>query len=285
MQIQKVKIDMQGERYFRLFPWGDWHVGNANTDKEKILLDRDFILHNRMVYWIGMGDWADAIVSSDDRRYDPKCIDPKLSTPQMQYEWIEEIMAPVKAKCLGLHTGNHDDELRRRHFHDYVLGAGTDATPSGKQGLCPDLGVKYLGWDALTWLSLKNWGGPDNKGKNAERVYVIHSFHGSYDGDKMGGAVNRLVDFSADWDADIHLMGHTHWAHGWRHIRKQLQNHSKGGLRVVEKKLIYGLTGGYVRAYIEGTPSYLEKKGKHERKVGIISITIEPGRNDLHVTE
>jgi hypothetical protein len=154
--------------------------------------------------------------------------------------------------------------------------------------LCEDLGVKYLGWDALTYLQLMNYGGAEG-GPNAMRVYVIHSLHGAYNGDKMGGAVNKLMDISVQWDADITLMGHTHWAHGWRHIRKKLQNHSRtklnDGLSIVDEKLAYGLTGGFLKAYQEGTTSYLEQRAKMERKMGIINITIEPGRNDIHVTE
>jgi len=86
-----------------------------------------------------MGDYADAITHSDERRYDFDSLDPELPTPDEQYAWVRAEFAKIKTNCLGLHIGNHDFELQRRHEHRYV-----------KMDLCDSLELPFLGYNAMT---------------------------------------------------------------------------------------------------------------------------------------
>lgn len=290
MELVKMIIDSKGKQIIGLVPFGDMHVGNNNCDKAKILEIRDFILKTGC-HWIGMGDYMDAIVYTDEKRYDPETVDPDFllkyasngesserwvrTCIDKQFNWIKKMMYPIKHLCLGLHVGNHEDELRRRTGHDYVIQ------------LCDELGVEYLGDTAYVRLVIRN--ARDKANDNpAKYGFTIFSHHGHYNGEKMGGAVNKLVDISSGWEADIYLMGHTHWVHGWRHISKQLNvlnGDYRHPLRLDEHKKVYALTGGFLRAYVQGSSSYLEKRGKSERKVGVVQINIEYRRRDIHVTE
>ncbi|MEM3646554.1 MAG: hypothetical protein QW334_00215 [Thermofilum sp.] len=265
----------------RIVPFGDFHVGNINCDKEKLEEVAKWIASTPKTFWIGMGDYLDSIIPFDESRFDEKTIDPDFTVWKTDgkrkwretsidaaYNYIYNLLKPIRNKCIGLHAGNHEEELRRRTGHDYVTQ------------LCRELEVNYLGIQAYIWLSFE-------KGRSKSpgtAKFTILSQHGSYGGDEMGGAINRLSKVARQWEADIYLMGHTHFVHGWRDVYKALER-VRGKLFLSERKKVYALTGGFLKAYKEGTTSYLEKKGKLERKTGIVSIIINPVRRDIHVME
>lgn len=270
MELQEYIIDAKGQDEIILVPLGDLHVGHVNCDKQKIMEIIDWIKHTG-AYWIGMGDYADAIVPTDERRFDIETVDPELNHPDKQYYWVKQQFMKIKDRCLGLHIGNHDYELERRHFHRFVWE------------LCDDLQVKYLGWTAFTHLKIIHVNGP--KG-NTKTSFTIFSTHGYYNGRRLGGAVNRIEDIAADFEADIYLFAHTHQLEGHRRVVLALQYGPKNEhVKIVEKKKVYALTGGFLKGYQVGSLSYVERKNLKPNKIGILTICIYPKTRDLHVKE
>jgi len=273
LEIHRFTIDCQGKP-FRLVPLGDVHKGHRNCDWLKFVEIVDWIAKDEQCYWIGMGDYGDSIVPShDEKRWDYQEVDRECMIPDQQYHEIYSQFAKIRDRCIGLHTGNHDDVLRKRHFHDYVI-----------EDLCDPLDVKYLGWEAFTHLQLLNtrW---RHKGKpQYKRGLTVFSTHGYYSGRRLGGATNRLEDIADDYIADIYMMGHIHHLHGWRKIQLGLQFNPKK-VKLREYKKAYILTGGFLRGHQEGASSYIEKKNLEPSKIGISVIEIDPYRNDIHISE
>ncbi len=152
-----------------LVPLGDEHVGHKNFNKTKFEEYVGWIEKEKNVWWWGMGDYCEAIISTgDDKRYDFDQLDPTMPTPDEQYMYIESQLKRIKDKCFGLHLGNHDYELQRRHAHRYVAF------------MCDSLKVPFLGYNAFIRLHFAR------RGKNGQ-VIDICTTHGSSNGRTPGG--------------------------------------------------------------------------------------------------
>jgi len=273
LEIHRFTIDCEGE-LVRLVPLGDIHRGHKNCDWAKLIEIIEWIKRDPKCFWIGMGDYGDSIVPShDEKRWDYAEVDVNCMIPDQQYGEIYEQFEKIKDRCIGLHVGNHDDVLRKRHFHDYVI-----------EDLCKPLGVKYLGWEAFTHLQMMNTRWKQRTAGHDKRGLTIFSTHGYYSGRRLGGATNRLEDIADDYIADIYLMGHIHHLQGWRKIQLGLQ-HNPTSTKIREYKKAYVLTGGFLRGHQVGTTSYIEKKNLEPSKIGIAVIEIDPYRYDIHISE
>ncbi len=256
MELFIYRIPYDGKNYeAMLIPFGDIHVGNKNCNKAKVITYAQWIADNPNAYWWGMGDYADAIIASDESRWDHDCLDPELSTPDEQYAWVERIFEPIKDRCLGLHVGNHDYELQRRHGHKYV-----------QNDLCKHLGVKYLGFDALIRVEFEN--------KKGGKIYVqdICSTHGSTSSRYPGTRLNALQRWSEGFEADIYTMGHVHDKLVHETVYYSMNTNGK----LEQKRKIHALTGGFLEGYIEGTVSYVERKNLMPIKTGIVRLSVWP---------
>ena len=251
---------------FLIVPFGDLHVGNRNADLRKIREIANWIRETPKCYWLGMGDYVDAIVwHPNEKRIDPDIVDYRYYKPEDAYEFIYRLFEPIKNKCLGLLTGNHDDILRKRHYKDWV------------KDLAQRLNVPYLTFSAFLRLSFRL---QYNNERPKNQEFVIFATHGYYTGRSTGGKVTRLESLAQWIEADIYLMAHTHELLGHRRI---VLAASRGG-RVIEKKKVFALTGGFLRGYVN-EHSYVEKRLLAPTKIGILSIEIEPWRRDIHVKE
>lgn len=251
---------------------GDVHIGNINCDKAKFEEIVDWISKRPRCYWIGMGDYIEAILPSPvEWRYDTRSVDPyfwekytkdpNVSIIDEEVNYVEEKFQRISPRCLGLLEGNHERTIWQRHHNPLVLN------------MAKRLKVPYLGASAFIVL----------KFSNGKRV-TIYALHGDYGGRKLGGAVNRLHDISLGYEADIYMMGHCHWVHGNRGIVGYV-DFEDGKPVYRETKKCYVLTGAFLRATKVGSESYIERKGLQPRKIGIAVIQIDPDRFDVHVSE
>jgi predicted phosphodiesterase len=252
-----------------LVPLGDIHLGTCNCDLDELRATVRYIAANPNCLWLGMGDYLECI-RHQDKRFDPRNIPPRHLTRlgdivASQTEELEEILAPILTpeKCVGLHTGNHEETAYLVYGADVVMN------------LCRKYGLKWLGYSALSRLLFK-------RGKTDTVSYKIHSQHGHGGGRKVGGKVNLLHDLPSNVTADIHIMGHVHdriYDDG-----VQLDMVHKGAKLVAREKL-YGITGTYYRTYQEGSISYGEKKNYKPTAIGSLLITFAPFSPDtkLHI--
>jgi len=101
--------------WFNIIPLGDIHLGHAGCDFRYLKDMLKWIEEKSNTFWIGMGDYIDAINYSDPR-FDPKTVMAKYLVQgdidkiiQMQIEDIVDLFEPIKGKCLGLLRGNHEE--------------------------------------------------------------------------------------------------------------------------------------------------------------------------------
>ncbi len=249
-------IELPYAETIRIVPFGDWHVGNINCQKDEISRYAEWIRKEKNTYWIGMGDYADSIVPLwEEKRYNVLERDQKFTTIDDQYNWIETQVSKISNKCLGLHTGNHDfNVLQQKGAHDYI----TD--------ICKKFNLRYLAWNAFLSMQVEG-----------KMNFTICSTHGSSASKYAGTKLNALMNWAKDFDADIYLCGHTHTADVYRSIQ-----HWSDGEHLRENKKVYCLTGGFLKGYQEGTSSYIERKNLPPLKIGVVKISIYPDRKDIH---
>ena len=257
MEITKYVIDYgthNDDAQILIVPFGDFHVGNKNANKSKLESYAKWIADTENIYWYGTGDYSDAIIHSDEKRYDFDSLDPKLPTPDEQYFYNQSLLEPIKDRCFGLMLGNHDLELQRRHAHRYVANQ-----------LCPALNVPFLGYNCFILLKLTR------KGKNGQRI-VICATHGSTSARTPGGKINNLMNWAKGFDADIYTYAHTHD----KYVHEQTYYELSTNLTMVQRKKVFALTGGFLEGYQEGTLSYVERKNLEPLKTGVVKITVFP---------
>ncbi len=260
--MELVKHEIQYDKVsgnILLVPLGDEHVGHKNFNKTKFEEYVGWIEKEDNVWWWGMGDYSDAIIGTgDDKRYDFDQLDPNMPTPDEQYLYVESQLKRIKDKCFGLHLGNHDYELQRRHAHRYVAF------------MCNSLKVPFLGSNAFIRLHFKR------TGKNGQ-VIDICSTHGSSNGRTPGGKINALMNFANGFDADIYAYGHTHDKYAHERSYYTLSTN----MTMIERKQVFVLTGGFLEGYQQGTTSYIERKNLSPMRTGIVVITVNPENKQI----
>ena len=251
MRVAVVKLPY---RTVFLEPLGDFHVGNPGFDEEKLRERIRAIKRQRNRFTIGMGDYAEWIYPSPggitDKRWSPQHVRRDLLTRSDQYDYVLKLLRPLRGKVLGLLSGNHEWVIE-----DYT---GIELT----RYLAEELETKYLGAAGLIQLWLKGLDDP----------IVIAATHGSYAGRTLGGAMNRLNSWAKGFDADIYLMGHTHWRHVWEGDEKITV--SRDG-KLIRYHPVKALTGSFLHGYVQGGDSYVERKALPPRKIGTITVKIE----------
>lgn len=266
MEVNVVRLYLDNkDEPLKLIPIGDIHYGNKGCNKKYVLKLRDWVVNAENTYVIGMGDYGDFITHQDKKRFEWEEIDEELykggfsekSLVEKQYHWIHDFFEPIADadKLLGLHYGNHDYQIRKRHHWDIV------------RTLCDELGVPYLGWEAITRIK---W----FKDQFHNHSITILSTHGWGSAAKIGGKANKLGELFLHARADIYLMGHVHIKDA--HVIGQYE---LAGSRVVKRKKVFGLTGTFLDSAL-----YAYHKGLQPTMAGTLRIDIYPQKRpvDIH---
>ena len=218
------------------------------------------------MYWVGMGDYADCI-NPKDYRFDLSTIDPEFLPSRedrnlligKQFDWIRGRVEKIKEKCLGLHLGNHEFDIMK--FTSYS---------NDVSNICRDFDIPYLGYDALWVIRIM-------KGKEDVMSCNIHSTHGSTGARYAGTKLSSVERWASDFDADIYLYGHSHECLAHRDVKLWTD-----GKELRMGKRMYAITGSFLRGYVAGTTSYVERKNMRPIKTGVVKLTIFPDRKDIH---
>jgi UDP-2,3-diacylglucosamine pyrophosphatase LpxH len=264
-QIYEIELQKKDD-IINLEPLSDIHVGQVNFAKAKFEERLRAIETDPTRYWIGLGDFADAIIAQSglqtDKRFSYMEVSREFLTPDEQYNKVREYFERIKTRGLGLHEGNHDWALADKTGHRYVLE------------LARDLGLPYLGFSAFTLLRFRY-----NKKIMAQtRIFSGHSYYG---GTKVGGNLNKLEELMTGFEADIYITGHTHNVIAEK--RPVLTIDSRGKLLKVPK--IFVSAGSFLESYMEGTDTYPEKRLLPAKKVGTVTISFHPAAQQVYVHE
>ena len=265
MRCVSYDIELVSGNMIYIEPLGDMHIGSLGFDEQKLLSRIEVIKKDRNRYWIGMGDYIDAISPWKkgyiDKRFDEAVYRSDYPTISRQIEKFISLVKPISRKCLGLLWGNH--EWDKMEQEDFV------------RDFCSPLGVPFLGSRCFVNLNIKK------KGRLLGNWWIF-AIHGKWGGERKGGAINKFDLLPRFIDADIYLMAHTHI--------KAVMPESRivpvfrdGKVEIVEKDLIFAFTGGFLKQYVIGEDTYMDKAGFPKNfRTGTITVGIDPERGKLH---
>lgn len=268
MEVAKRIISHKRPDVFHLHPIGDIHAGSIHCAEKKIKAKMQEIASQRNALWIGMGDYADCITSKD-KRWSAYGLADWVKHDDIidsQRAWLRDLFKPIKGKCLGLLTGNHEETIHDRH-EDAIV-----------KHLCADLGVQYLSYHCFVDLLF------ERQNTGSKRLYQIHAWHGGGGAATDGGKLMRLMRLVNEIYADIYLMGHLHDIVSKPPHRLKCIN---GKIKSVP--LVATMTGSWLTAYTqpkEGQDigiSYAEKKGYVPNRIGCPVIHINPDKEIITV--
>ena len=192
MKILRKEIDTKAD-HIVILPIADLHIGDANFDR-KVLDDMLARLESEPnVYCCLLGDLMNnAVKTSVSDIYS------EVLPPLDQVRECAKIFKPVKEKILFGIGGNHEARTWRNDGIDmtYLFFA--------------QLGIEDLYSDTTAVLFLKTGQKAYGRHKDQKVPYSIYATHGNGGGRKMGGKINRLVDYGNVINTDIYLCGHTH---------------------------------------------------------------------------
>ena len=255
---------------FSIYCIGDVHLGNKVCDLAKLKRDVEFVKNEPLAYWIGMGDYIEAINYSD-KRFDPTQISEKYLVENLsnickhQFEDIMEIFSPIMHKCLGMHRGNHEESIRHYHHFDLMYEVKRDY---------PE--IQMLEDTAFTRLTFR-------RHNHSVQTFILWTAHGNVAGRKSGTKINRIEEAMGWFDADVYIL-----AHGHRKVftsATQLGIKKAGKMFLRAKRRVGGMTGSYFKTYQEGTSTYGEKKMFSPSDLGCIKILIKPAHESFYLSE
>lgn len=268
MEVVEKIIEYAWTKSYKLYPLGDIHFGAIQTAEDDLLEKVEEIRTQKEAYWIGMGDYADCIIKNDPR-FDMESLAPWVKRGniiEFQRRKVRKVFKPIADKCLGLLTGNHEEEIHKRYQNDIT------------RNICDDLGVPYLGYSCFLVLTFRR------KNSSESHQYIVHAWHGAGSAQTEGARLMRLMRLVNEVQAHIYLMGHLH----------AMTQHTPDRLicirgRVKSLKLAATLTGSWVKTYMqpkagqELNPHYGEMKGYKPSRIGCPVIYIRPSKDEFTI--
>ena len=256
--------------WYNIIPLGDTHLGNIGCELKALQNMVNWIKEKDNTYWIGMGDYIDAINYSDPR-FDPKTLSTKYIAEgnidkciQMQINDIVDILEPIKDKCLGLLRGNHEETVRKYYHFDVLYEMAKDL----------NLNRNLLLYDtAIIRMRFKRAG-------KAVNMYDIYVSHGNIGGRTYVAKANRLSYLVAEHDADIYLLAHSHIKLAQMRTKRYFNRTGK----YCKKKIVQAMTGCFLSGYTVGKTSYVEKMMFPPTDIGCVKIMLKPDTGDKHVS-
>lgn len=256
----------------RLAWLGDIHAGNKGCDKKKFTRQVEWVKAYCDV-WIGMGDWADAIVNSDRKRFNWKSLDRNLFTPDIQYRWIKDQLEPIADTCATLMTGNHDYALEQYHQHDYVTELAEDLDILDyKMPVDKDDDGLYAQCAGIVRFQF------NRRNAKQRRRFDVFCHHGKSASRTLGGKLNAIGHLSKIYrNAEIYAMGHTHVAHAFYEPYIDLDRN----MNIIEKRKYFVLTGGFLKGWEKNIENYVQKGVMAPANLGGMFATIRPEMDRL----
>ena len=263
MQVGSKRIHFRSRTTtYKLYPIGDIHSGVKACAEDKIKERIKEIRDDPFALWVGMGDYGDYILPNDVR-FDHKQIAEwceQDNIAECQVEWLAKLFEPITNKCLGLIRGNHDEDIRGRHYTDVQLN------------LCKKLGVQDLGFSCFYRLHFMRG--------TCSHTVDCHFSHGSGAAQTEGGKVMRLAKTMLAFRADITAIGHLHDIK----INAIPELYLNDNYEIKQKVRVGAITGSWFRAYSEGAyPTYAEAKCYTPTNLGCPHFLIKPDKQFVGV--
>lgn len=261
---------------FKIYFIGDIHLGNMFCVEKNVLKIVKLIKNDPLAFWISMGDLGEYITPRD-KRWDLGVIAPWLRPDNIasgQRQRINELLGPVKHKCLGMLWGNHERDIRKYNFshihHD----------------ICQDFKTINLGFSCFyNFVFRRGTQEQDIAGRKKRRSLptftILGAFtHGSGSATTDTSKLKKLLDFMDEHRANIYAYGHTHACKVETRIVLTLDHRRK--IKALNK--MGALTGCFFRTYEETEEaSYGEQKNYRPTPIGCAVVKIDPSERNYRM--
>ena len=263
MELHRKIVDVNS-RQINIRPFGDLQMGEKTFRPDLWKRWKQEALKDRTSLFIGMGDYSDSFRPTIQKRLASVFLDDPSALSQHEKPFIEQMAAfaeelkPFKNRIIGLHSGHHQ----------MYLQSGINTT----QYLCQLLGVKYLGFEAMTQLVLRRTGG-------ASCSIDIYSTHG------CGGSGNTHSDLAkfqkilSGWNADIYMRGHSSRVYCVDGDPAYYLTNTNGALSLRKKKRLIVNTGSFMEGRKEGVETYVELAGMAPLTLGWCVVNLHMSDN------
>jgi len=245
-----------------IMPVGDVQYGAEGCDLDKFQRHIDWGMHMG-AYFISMGDMVDVASPSGRKKIqDADFYDSVLAAlEEKAYQHLEtmaNILRGTEGLWLGLHEGHH--------YWNFGGGKTTDTL------LAERLGAPFLGTCAITQLCFRG----------THQTCQIWSAHGSGSGAQITSPLNKLERMMSRFPSvDIFLVGHYSRKAGYP-VDALVPVFGKNP-RLIAKRRILAVTGGFMRGYTVGSRyggraqgSYVEKASMPPTNLGAPVIYVRP---------
>lgn len=246
-----IQKKIQIKDYMKIVIVSDLHIGLKGCRMD-IIDDIIEYLKDPSTYWIGLGDFIEGREPSH-KFYDPLEV---TMTVGEQYETFFNLFRPYADRCLGIVNGNHESSLIMK------------STINPLQMFCTENKITYGG----TTLRLMF------EGESGGTMSLIAN-HGAGGGSKVGGNLNKAVEYGKTFNADIVTLGHYHrLAH-----TEEVKSFEDDEGRIHWKPMSVILNGCAVEGYQdEGFGSYVERKMLPPCALGYVILHIGESSKELN---
>ncbi|MCP4537763.1 MAG: hypothetical protein GY832_11520 [Chloroflexi bacterium] len=266
-----IKCKSRSDKFY-LYAIGDAHIGARNCAESYLKRLIRKIKDTDNAYWLGGGDYVDAIKPQDSRRFTPESIPDWIlegdavtirerlkDVVRQERNRFYDMVEPIKDKCLGLIRGNHEASIVKYYNED------------PHQWLCDALEAPDLTDCAFVRLRFQRG--------SSLRTITTFICHGHGGGRTPGAEPNHLHRLASTKDAEICLRGHSHTFHILPPIVRLCIPHT--GKLPEECQAKYcraGNWGAWLRSYAAGEPTYDSQACYPPRSLSTLEIILEPHR-------
>jgi len=261
MEIVTREFVLDTGQEINIYFLGDIHEGNVNHAETEFRRAVQIVRDDPVGYWVGMGDYVEAITTDDKKRFNPITIAKKYGIrelkdlPHKQMEAVFNVLRPIQDKCLCLLLGNHEETYIKYNASDIY-----DRFVSMFDNPPPKIG--YVGFLKLVIRNKKT------------RMYskVIALNHGDGGGGfREGYPINKLWDVFRWTDANLSVMGHVHKL--MEDDKKFIGVNNMGKLK--KERRYVGISGCFLWTHQEGNANYFEHKGRFESDIGMLKANFK----------
>lgn len=267
--IRREFFDVSRKHAFTIIPIGDIHLGNVHCDEELLAALIKRIAREPRTYWIGMGDYLDAI-NRQDKRFDSREVaDWAVGAGDLVGKQIERFMdyfAPISNKCLGLVSGNHEEAILLHNERDIMSDIGYRFKQEAGWDAEHKLRLDYYGWMRLVFYRA------EDGDRTHATLFTFNLHHGHGGGKLAGGKALNIQRHVWTHDADVVVFGHSHNIEAQVEAVERLD--ANDNIITDNRRGVYG--GTFLR-----NAGYAIRKGYLPIPLGGCEILMKPGATNI----
>jgi hypothetical protein len=260
---------------FTVVPLGDLHVGARACDEKRLQNVIKRIANDDKCYWVGLGDYVDAI-NVRDPRFAPDALAEWLSVRQLtdiakaERDRLFSILDPIAGKCLGLIEGNHEAMVKKWFERDIYSEIVSHIKEVGKFKPDHNLAFGYSGWMQLRFAGKGKSRGEPMDGNTRTFNFFLH--HGFTGGKLKGSKGLEMERWLWTHNADVVIFGHSHNADI---MTAAVEAIDKAGNVHVNTR--YGcFAGTFLASTVKHATTYSEMKGYYPLPIAGCEIRLLP---------